>query len=206
MTILYWPFEEALQFYPTLDSTGSPQDQLSSFEPDIGPAITRRRTTARVDLWNMGIYFQTYAQFATFEAWFHDTIEAGALTFIWRHPSTQSVKRFKFAPATYQPSYLGGEVVRIGFSVMILPGQVPLAPYIAAASARVPDWVADYTADKYWIAGVPVAATALAGITGNYLVLEQRGLYSQRFLTRAYDGDVPQTAPTGVAWLAGFLQ
>lgn len=202
----YWPFETPNQFGVTRDSTGSPQDQLASFAPAVGPPITRRRTTARVEQWNLSVLLETAEQFYTFEAWFDDTLKGGSLPFTWRVPYGNRLARFQFAPATYTPSFLGGEWVRVGFSALVLPGTLPLAPYVAEDRARLPDWVADYDADLYWLDGDPVAASALAGVSGAYLVLQNVG-GTLTYQTATYATDVPQTAPTpDTLWLAGYAQ
>jgi len=202
--IAYWPLDDYLR--PLQSSTGAPVSNRYEFQPDAGNPIVRRRTTARLEQWSLEFSFPDAATMGVFEDWCRDDLLDRTLPYIWRHPRTHLIARWQMTDTPYTETNVGGTTIRVAFAALMLPGKVPLAPYIAAHSARVPDWVADYTADKYWIAGVPVAATALSGIAGNYLVLEQRGLYSQRFLTVAYDGDVPQTAPAGVAWLAGFMQ
>lgn len=202
----YWPFDGRFSSRPTADSTGGPIDQTARFAPDTGPDITRRRTTAVVEAWQMGVIFPTAERVAAFETWFHDTLKSGTLPFSWRHPSNRGVRRFLFAPASYSLAFQGPNWARASFSVQILPGVPWFAPYVPEGGARVPDWVADYEAGKYWINGVPVAASGLAAISGNYVIAERLGPYTtaQRLVT--YAGDVPQTAPSGVSWIAGFLQ
>lgn len=202
----FWPFEEPAQFRAQLDSSGSPQDQLASFAPDIGPPITRRRTTARVEQWNLSILLESVAQLATFETWFNDTLKGGSLPFTWRRPSDNTLRRFMFAPATYTPSFLGATFTRMNFTCLILPGAVPLAPYVPEDRARLPDFVADYTNNLFWLNGDSVAATALSAVTGDYTVLENdQGTLT--YLSKTYAGDVPQTAPfTGVEWIAGWAE
>lgn len=201
----YWPFEEP--FYPLLDSTGGPMDQTARFEPDLGVPITRRRTTARVDMWSMVMLFPTRERFHEFKGWFEDDLRAGSLPFVWRRPSTGEVSLFKFTPASYETVFPGGPNVRVSFGVLILPGKLWFAPYVPKDSARVPDWVADYKEDRYWIGQEEVSASDLDQISGDFLVLEQRLTFTQTWLTRTYAGDVPQTAPDSqVDWLAGFAE
>lgn len=199
----YWPFTDP--FYPQLTSTGGPIDQTASFQPDIGIPITRRRTTAKVESWSLAVMLNDFAQLAEFEAWFQDDLEGGALPFVWRHPVSKAVARFRFTPATYDTSYPGGEWVRVGFSALILPGRLWFAPYVPEESARVPDFVADYLLDRYWIGQTEVSASDLAGISGDYLVLTQRLTYTRTWSTVTYSGDVPQTPPPNTDWIAGFL-
>ena len=201
--IAYWPLDDYLR--PLQSSTGAPVSNRYEFQPDAGNPIVRPRTTARMEQWSLEFSFPDATTMGVFEDWVRDDLLQGTLPYVWRHPRTQIVARWQMTDTPYTETNVGGTTVRVTFAALMLPGKVPLAPYIAPNSARVPDWVADYTADKYWIAGVPVAATALAAITGTYVVLEQRGVAGQRFITKTYDEDVPQTAPTGVAWFSGFL-
>jgi hypothetical protein len=201
----YWPFDDEFSFRPTGDSTGGPLDQTAAFQPDTGPDITRRRTTARVEAWQLGVILPALSRLPVFEQWFDSNLQGGVLPFSWRHPSTRAVRRFQFSPRTYSVGYLGGDWVRLSFSCQILPGVPWFAPYVPDNSARVPDWVADYAAGKYWVAGAEVAATGLAAVSGTYVVQDRLGPHTTVKRLTTYAGNVPQTAPAGVTWSAGFL-
>jgi hypothetical protein len=155
-------------------------------------------------MWTLSFSLRGLAAFTTFENWFDNDLANGALPYIWRHPLSQQVRRWKFAPPTFRHENIGADFVRVSFQAMQLPGTPVMAPYIMENSARIPDFVADYDADRYWIEGVEVAATALSGVSGDYVIATKVGPHTitQRFAT--YAGDVPQTAPSGVLWLAGF--
>ena len=198
----YWLWDDVS---PNLSSTGGPVDQSVSFNPDLGVPISRPRTTAVIENWSTPVTFLTRDQFAEFEAWFRDDLKQGILPFVWRHPSNDAVRSMRIIPATYQSSYSGGEWVQVSLNVMILPSTLWFAPYVPIGSSRVPDFVADYVAGRYWIGQTEVAATALATISGAYDVLTQPVTGDQAFTTVTYAGDVPQTAPSGVAWIAGFI-
>lgn len=200
----YWPFSDT--FVPLLQSTGAPVDQRAAFSPELGAPITRPRTTAQVEAWNLAVIFKGYDDYAAFEAWFRDDLAQGSLPFVWRHPYRQDVVRFKFDPGSYSPSFLGAGNVRVTFSALTLPGRLFFAPYIPEGSARPPDWIADYDADRYWIGQEEVDAADLATISGSFLVLQQSLTFTQTFFTATYSGDVPQAAPATVDWLAGFAQ
>lgn len=198
----YWLWDDVT---PNLSATGGPVDQSVSFQPDIGVPISRPRTTGRIESWNIPVTFWTRDKFAAFEEWFHADLKGGVLPFVWRHPSSGAVRKFRLIPATYQSSYPGGEWVQVSLTAMILPGRVWFAPYVPDGSSRVPDFVADYQANRFWIGQTEVTAAALAGISGNYLVLSQLLTYTQVFSTATYAGNVPQAAPLNTDWIAGFL-
>ena len=206
MSVIHWPFHHPNQFYPTRDSTGGPQDQTAAFQPDVGPPITRRRTTARVDAWSMAVQLETLEQYAEFEEWFDDTLQGGTLPFAWRHPVTGGVKRFQFAPASYAPSFGGGGWVRVAFSALILPGSVWFAPYVLPDTARPPDFVADYDGAVFGVGGVYGVASDLTGIAGTYRVWERRTDGTMTTALRDYASGVPTTAPSGVLSTVGFAE
>ena len=198
----YWRWDDVT---PNLSATGGPVDQTVSFQPDIGVPITRRRTTGRVESWNIPVTFWSRDTFAEFEEWFHADLKSGVLPFVWRHPSSGAVRKFRLIPASYQSSYPGGEWVQVSLTAMILPGMVWFAPYVPDGSSRVPDFVADYQANRYWIGQSEVAAAALSGISGDYTTLTQQLTYTQTMARRVFTGDVPQVAPLNTDFIAGFL-
>lgn len=181
-------------------------DGTVSFQPEVGVPITRRRTTAPIEVWSMSVVLYDFAQLAEFEAWFNDDLAQGALPFVWRHPVSKAVTRFKFMPATFDTSYPGGEWVRVSFTVMTVPGRLWFAPYVPDESAMVPDFVADYENDRYWIGQEEVAVTDLDQITGEYLVLTQQLTFTRTWSNETYAGDVPQTQPANTDWIAGFAR
>jgi hypothetical protein len=202
-TVPYWPFNDDFSYSVTSDSTGGPLDQAARFSPDVGPEIVRRRTTARVEMWQLGVIFPTFDQFNTFEAWYDRDIASGTLPFAWRHPSSKEVKSFRMT-GPYSVGYPGGQWVRVSFSAMILPGVPFCAPYMTANSARAPDWIADYATGQFWNGQAQVTAAALrAAVSGGFDVLEQRA-DTQVWRYQTYSNDLPLTAPSGVTWLAGF--
>jgi hypothetical protein len=201
-TVPYWPFVDPL--YLSVSSTSAVMDQAATFQPDVGPAITRRRITARVDIWSGSVIMRDYAQLAQFENWFDNDLAAGTKPFIWRRSDLDAVAFFKFAPASYSKAFLGNELCRLSFDMMVLPGVPFCAPYMTANSARAPDWIADYSAGRFWNGQAQVTAAALrAAVSGGFDVLEQRA-DTQVWRYQTYSNDLPLTAPSGVTWLAGF--
>ncbi|MCC5960539.1 MAG: hypothetical protein JJU08_14500 [Rhodobacteraceae bacterium] len=201
--IAVWPFSDPLS--PLVQSTAAPVDQLVSFQPDIGPAISRPRTTARLELWSLQVRLHSFEQLKDFEAWFDNQLAFGALPFLWLHPTEKTLKRFRFETGTYDESFTRAGRVFISMRLMMLPGALWFASYVPKGMLRIPDFVADYAADRYWIGQQEVAASDLDQISGSYLVVQQQTSGDQQSTDVTYAGDVPQTAPVGVDWIAGFV-
>lgn len=195
-------------------------DGTVSFQPEVGVPITRRRTTAPIEVWPMSVVLYNFAQLAEFETWFNDDLAQGALPFVWRHPVSKVVTRFKFMPATFDTSYPGGEWVRLSFTVMTVPGRLWFAPYVPEESAKVPDFVADYENDRYWLGQEEVTLAELIPVSGPHDVLTQQLTYTRTWSFVNYGGgfvppgtlppffaqQVPQTQPANVDWIAGFAR
>lgn len=181
-------------------------DGRVSFQPDVGPAIMRRRITATIKMWAITLVPLTQDQFQLFEAFVRDDLSGGVLPFVFRAPGSGAVARFQFMasgdPYTHRRATAGREIV--SFDLMQLPGALWFAPYVPKGMLRIPDFVADYAADKYWIGQQAVAASDLGQISGTYLVVQQDTSGDQTTSTVSYAGDVPQAAPIGVDWIAGF--
>ena len=58
----------------------SPRDNVAAFDPDVGPRIVRRRSTARLIDYQAQLYL-TAAQRVLLDTFFHDTCQDGALSF-----------------------------------------------------------------------------------------------------------------------------
>lgn len=96
-------------------------DGLVEYQPDLGPSITRRGTTA-VMRPLVGTMICTSAQIASFEAFFYAAIMNGALPFNFPDPRTGATALVKFTKQT-PPSYapLGGDNFQLNLSLMVLP-------------------------------------------------------------------------------------
>lgn len=96
-------------------------DGLTEYQPDTGPSITRRRTTAVMRPLS-GSMILTDAQIATFETFFYTTIMNGALPFTFPDPisgATLLVKFTKATPPGYSPQ--GGNNYLLSLALMVLP-------------------------------------------------------------------------------------
>lgn len=81
-----------------LRSQAEVEDTLSRFEPEIGPALVRRRTTLVQPVAAFRFSF-TLAQFADFETWFAGTAKAGAEPFTLPDPVSGSSAIWQFEGA-----------------------------------------------------------------------------------------------------------
>lgn len=96
-------------------------DGLLEYQPDTGPSITRRRSTA-VMRPLVGSMMLTDTQIATFETFFYTTILNGALPFTFPDPisgATLLVKFTKATPWSYTPQ--GGNNYQLALTLMVLP-------------------------------------------------------------------------------------
>lgn len=99
MSIASWPLSGELLLN---EWQKSPQDNRVSFKPEIGPALTRRRGTARIVLWSATYRLRGLDALEDFEEWFKDDIKDGTLPFEMEHPLSCETRRFKFGEALYQ--------------------------------------------------------------------------------------------------------
>lgn len=96
-------------------------DGLLESQPDIGPPITRRRTTAVVRPLR-GSVLCTDAQITTFETFFYTTIMNGSLPFSFPDPRTGTTLLVKFtkgSPPSYSPQ--GGNNYLLSLDLLVLP-------------------------------------------------------------------------------------
>ena len=96
MTLMpVWP----AGFLPTPELNGwdgMPFDTRAAFSPESGPPIFRKRVTA--EAWQFSGRFPTADQAEQAAFWtFWEEIDQGALSFLWRDPVSQAVRRWIFA-------------------------------------------------------------------------------------------------------------
>jgi hypothetical protein len=202
--ITSWPLTDP--FWPLIQSTGGPVDTAVRFQADVGPEMTRRRTTAVVEAWNLSAMIRSAEDLATFEAWWLDDLAQGTMPFLWRHPASKGPARVRFSGA-YALQNLAPHVWMVAFPAVILPGRPWYFDYIPRPYAAMPEWVADYENTTYGIEETRLsAATGLSAITGTFMVWERRSNGTESMGLRTFAADVPQTAPTGVLSLVGFAE
>ena len=96
-------------------------DGLIENQPDTGPSMTRRRSTAVMRPLS-GSMMLTDAQIATFETFFYTTILFGSLPFTFPDPisgATLLVKFTKQSLPAYAPQ--GGDNYQLSLTLMVLP-------------------------------------------------------------------------------------
>lgn len=179
------------------------QDSRAIFEPDVGPAITRPRITEQIVMQEVVFPPVETALVETLRTFYGTTLKQGSLPFIWRDPVTQEVRRYKMMGLP-RVGGAGSLHVQISIQLMRLPGEVWFAEYVPPGTVRLPVWVADYGGSVFGVNGVKGVVGDLAAVSGTFDVWEKRTDGTQSFTSRAYSGDIPTTAPSGVDWLAGF--
>lgn len=102
--------------------SGSPQSNVVSFQPDVGPSIDRRRASITSRTRDVKLPMMTATQLATFKTFFHDTLFDGVLPFTWVDPITSAAARMKFVQSKepYRETRIMPTLYSVEFQVMIL--------------------------------------------------------------------------------------
>ena len=91
------------------------------FAPDIGPSISRRRTTLAIKEYEIRFKRWTSAELATFETWYETTAGGGVEEFTLTDPETQALAVWRFASGqTYRVEILTPEFRRVSIRVLRL--------------------------------------------------------------------------------------
>jgi hypothetical protein len=85
MTIASWP--ATIRQTPDYGWQETPQRNVVSYKPDVGPPKNRRRSTANGAL-ATGQFSLTSAQYATLMSFYGTDLADGTLPFSWVHPLT----------------------------------------------------------------------------------------------------------------------
>jgi len=144
-----WP--ASLPIAPVANMQGGPIFSRISFEPDVGPPIERRRSTASVSTYAVTLTPFTRAQLDILEAWFAGELEGGTRRFVWRNPITKKLGYWKILPGDpdFQVAPIDDNLVRISFKAMLLPSVPWFAAYVPEGTAIVPSLVLDFETGKY---------------------------------------------------------
>lgn len=109
--------------------SGGPQSNIDSFQPEIGPSISRRKSTYAVRSYQVELTMINSAERDLFLTFFHTTLRDGNLPFLWVDPMKGKTglyftQRCKFVPLSEQETYndqrLTKESFNIRFKVMLL--------------------------------------------------------------------------------------
>lgn len=121
MASIVWP--TSLPQKPRLDGyQWQPQDNRVVFQPEVGPAIERRRSSAVVTQYQMKFPLMTSAQIAAFESWFQGDLKAGSLRYIWADPVNGSY--YKWQITEYSVSWAPNAKFELTMKANRLPGVV----------------------------------------------------------------------------------
>lgn len=94
-------------------------DNLVRSQPDVGPALVRRKTLANVAPVT-GAVLVDGAQLETLVLFFVTTLQSGALRFNWANPRTGAACEMRFtAPPKWAKA--GGPLWRVSLSLEIMP-------------------------------------------------------------------------------------
>jgi hypothetical protein len=151
MPVPYWP--PAMRQTPQRGSwTGGPQDARAKFEPEYGPPLMRRRTTAETEIWQ-GMFPNLTATMRTaFRTFWATDLSGGALAFAWRDPVTDEVAMWRILGSgdrAYDMAHKGAGLSDLTVQLMRLPGTPWWAPYVLAGMSLPPLLVLGFQAQAY---------------------------------------------------------
>jgi hypothetical protein len=94
MTTAAWPASTLR--CPVLNFTETPQPNVASFKPEVGPPKMRRRSTAKGWLTSLTFRFSN-SQLTSFYTFYETTLEDGSLPFTMNHPRTTTSYNWMFS-------------------------------------------------------------------------------------------------------------
>lgn len=208
--IAHWP--TGLRQKPQRGSwTGGPRDQRRSFQPDVGPPLMRPGSTADVMVYSGAVFPNlSPAMRLIWEEFWTVTLQRGSLPFSWRDPETDAPGLWCVAPGElgYSLASKGAGLSDLTLSLIRRPGAPWWGAYLRDGENRVPYAVADYAGSVFGVAGVRTAASAVAAVAGTYDVYTTAtpsGVVTEQLAEAVLAGDIPATAPGGVAKIVAYL-
>ena len=97
---------------------------LVSTQMDKGPDKRRRRSTARVDTFQVSFIMDT-TQVQTFENFVDNDLNGGALSYQWEHPRTGNTRSFRIVPQGQDNIFslrpLSGKLYEVTMQLEVLP-------------------------------------------------------------------------------------
>ena len=128
--VVAWPYGLPLKLMP-LASQGGLQDNRIGFEPDVGPAIERPRTSWAPEIYAVEMALLTVDQFTEWQRFYRQDLAFGTRPFEFRHPLTRvfSPWRIRRGSPPYQAEQVrraapGAKCIRVAFSVESWPASV----------------------------------------------------------------------------------
>ena len=190
---------------------GGPVEARVQFEADYGPPIERARTTADIEVYSATFPNLSNAARAVFTAFFAGDLARGINRFAMRDPVTQDLGLWKVIGDGRQPYVLTAKQAGwndLSLSLMKMPGAIWYAPYATATGdLRLPYVVADYENDIFGVDGVRTTASAVAAVSGTFdlITTETDDDVVTELNHAVIAGDIPATAPVGVAKIVAFV-
>lgn len=89
-------------------------------QPDVGPAKVRRRFTSAVRPMTFN-FLMTSEQLTSFETFFIETLQGGALAFDFVHPRTEETISLRFLQEPPEPEAVSDDLYRVVCMVERLP-------------------------------------------------------------------------------------
>lgn len=190
---------------------GGPKDFRRKFQPEIGPPLFRRGSTAEVMAYSQVVFPNLdAAQRTAFETFYATTLAGGTLPFSWRDPDTDvpGLWIIEGGDLGYSLSNRGANLRDLTLNLIRRPGTPWWSPYLRPNSSRVPYAVADYTGSVFGVDALRTAASAVAAVAGTYDVYTTAtpsGLVTEELAHVVVAGDIPATAPGGVSRIVAFI-
>lgn len=163
MAVAVWP--SSLPQSPRRGSwVGGAKEERDSFQPDKGPAIDRRGTTAEMQVAS-GVWPNlSGAQRAAFEAWFRGTLQSGVLPFVMRDPVSYRAGLWKIVgdDLAYSFTAKGADLHDLSLNLVRLPGVQAWEGFAPkAADLVVPVLALDFEAGVHAVNGVTRALSSI---------------------------------------------
>lgn len=154
MSYAVWP--ASLPQFPQRGGwNGGPADARVAFKPDIGPAITRRRTTIPVRSFEALFPNLDSAQVGTFEDWVEQDLVEGTAWFLLVDPIRLVARRWMITPSEdqlYELNAKGARLTDLTIRLTEVPGTPWWLPYVEVATTgriTVPAFIYDDGAGVY---------------------------------------------------------
>ncbi len=190
---------------------GGPRDFRRRFQPEVGPPIFRRGTTAEVMAYSQVLFPNiTAAQRTVWETFYNTTLAGGTLPFSWRDPDTDAPGLWVIdgGDLGYSMVNRGADLRDLTVNLIRRPGTPWWAPYMRPNENRVPKVVADYTGSVFGVDGIRTAASAVAAVAGTfdvYTTATPSGVVTEQLSRVVTAGQIPATAPGGVSRIVAFI-
>ena len=131
MIVRQWPFEVPDCIMP-LSPQGGLQDNRVSFEPEVGPAIERPKSSWAPEVYSLDMRLMAVGQFMEFQTWYRTTLRYGVLPFEFAHPITRERSAWKivkgnppYSVSKQRRAAPGARCIAVSFSVTSFPVDIP---------------------------------------------------------------------------------